>query len=173
MPEVAKFLFTSYKTRPFVNLLPLSSSTSLANSVIRVSWRGGSVASVRLSKISIHLVGAHACSSSSSKRSCAANLGVSQCIEWKGSNFSNPLRVWFSEFLWISGVALSDSYWEKAGLRASSRASFCVSGDRFHYAAQISSFYLPLCIVCVNIKVGCSRPKHKLFLHNIYNHVRS
>ena len=104
MPEVAKFLFTSLKTRHFVNLLPLSSSNSPAISAIRVSWRGGSVASARLSKISIHLVGALACSSSSSKRSCAAKGGVSQCLEWKGSNFSNPLAgLVFGNFMDLGG----------------------------------------------------------------------
>ena len=173
MPEVAKFLFTSLKTRHFVNLLPLSSSNSPAISAIRVSWRGGSVASARLSKFQSTWLAPLLVLRHHQKGLAPQKLGSHNASNERDQIFPTPLRVWFSEILWISGVALVDSHWENTGLRANSRAPICVSGDIFHYAAQISSFYRPLRIVCVNVIIGCSRPKHKLFLHNTYNHVQS
>ena len=67
--------------RPFCKSLPLSSSTTLANSAIRVSLECGSVASSHPSKISIHFVRDPAGLSSLLKTFCAENRGCSKCIE--------------------------------------------------------------------------------------------
>lgn len=78
--ETGKQFFPSPE-RTFCKSLPLSSSTTLANSAIRVSLECGRVASSHPSKISIHFVRDPAELSSLLKTFCAKNLGCSKCIE--------------------------------------------------------------------------------------------
>ena len=83
------------KKKHFLNILPLSSSTSPANSAIRVSYRFGGSGSTRPSDRSIHIVGAASASSSS------------QYMEWKGWNLFTPLAGFV-----LAGLA--DTLWRAA-----------------------------------------------------------
>ena len=70
--------------------------------------------------------------------------------------FPAPLRVWFSEFLWISEVEVADTPWEKVVLRTNSRDLALCQQRQVLLHRSDQQVYQPLYQECAILKQGCA-----------------